>query len=268
MSPSIDRTDAVGTLHDRYPEGARIVSLVPSITELLCDLGLTDCLVGRTGFCIHPRTVTRSIPKVGGTKDVKLDAVRALAPTHLIVNIDENRRETVEALAQCVPNIVVTHPSSPEDNLQLYRLLGGIFGCDEATDRLCDQLSRTLQEARTAAIAHRPESVLYVIWRDPWMTVSRNTYIAAMLAVVGWEAIGVEAPERYPVFDWDEIRAKQPARVFLSSEPYSFRERHLDEVRQYVNCPVSLIDGEMVSWYGSRAIAGLTYLAGLRHAGH
>src|SRR5215475_8722482 len=100
---------------------ARIVCLVPSITELVCDLGLADQLVGRTGFCIHPWETVRRIPKVGGTKDVKLDRVKQLGPTHVIVNVEENRRETAEALAEFVPEIVVTHPKRPRDNLDLYR---------------------------------------------------------------------------------------------------------------------------------------------------
>jgi ABC-type hemin transport system substrate-binding protein len=116
-------TDAAGTVHQPAGEDPRIVCLVPSITELLCDLGLSEQLVGRTGFCIHPREIVRTIPKVGGTKDVKLDRVRRLAPTHAVVNIEENRRETAEALAGFVPHIIVTHPRSPRDNLDLYRLL-------------------------------------------------------------------------------------------------------------------------------------------------
>ena len=118
--------DAAGTLHAAAPD-ARIVSLVPSITELLFDLGLGDRVVGRTGFCVHPRPAVRDVPKVGGTKDVKLDALRALAPTHVIVNVDENEASTVDELRRFVPHIVVTHPNAPGDNLALYALLGGMF---------------------------------------------------------------------------------------------------------------------------------------------
>ena len=97
--------------------GPRIVCLVPSITELLCDLGLAGQLVGRTGFCVHPWETVRRIPKVGGTKDVRLDRIRELAPTHVVVNVDENRREDAEALAEFVPEVIVTHPRAPRDNL-------------------------------------------------------------------------------------------------------------------------------------------------------
>ena len=119
----------------------RIVSLVPSLTELVCALGLRPWLVGRTGFCIHPADLTE-VPKVGGTKDVRLDRVRALAPTHVLVNVDENRRETAEELRTFVPNVVVTHPLGPDDNPPLYRLLGGIFGRDAEAERLCAAFGR------------------------------------------------------------------------------------------------------------------------------
>ena len=121
-------TDAAGQRHVPAGPDARIVSLVPSLTELVFDLGLGDRLVGRTGFCVHPREALRGVPKVGGTKDVKLERIRELAPTHVLVNMDENRRETVDALAAFVPDIVVTHPNTPQDNLPLFALLGGVFG--------------------------------------------------------------------------------------------------------------------------------------------
>ena len=109
--------DAVGQFHHRAGANARVVSLVPSITELLFSLGLGAHVVGRTGFCIHPRDAVREVPKVGGTKDVKLDALRALKPTHVIVNIDENDLSTFEAVRAFAPHVVVTHPNAPEDNI-------------------------------------------------------------------------------------------------------------------------------------------------------
>src|SRR4029453_4098059 len=127
--------DALGTIHPRAEGVFSIVSLVPSITELLWDLGLGDQIVGRTAWCVHPRA-GRRVPKVGGTKDVDLDRVRALAPTHVIVNVDENRREVFDELRQLVPPVVFTHPVAPGDNLELYRLLGGIFGREAEAERL------------------------------------------------------------------------------------------------------------------------------------
>jgi ABC-type Fe3+-hydroxamate transport system substrate-binding protein len=257
--PQSSLRDAVGTLHEPASDEARIVCLVPSVTELICDLGLAGQLVGRTGFCIHPWDTVRKIPKLGGTKDVKLDRIRQLAPTHAIVNIDENRREVAEALAEFVPHIVVTHPLSPLDNLDLYRLLGTIFGRRAQAELLCEQLEQALGELRVRR--YEPQNVLYLVWRHPWMAVAPDTYISRMLALVGWRTQPPDSDDRYPTVELSEY-AGSVERVLLSSEPYHFRERHLAEVAAAApDAHVSLIDGEMTSWYGSRAIQGLRYLA-------
>ena len=253
--------DAAGVEHAAAGRDARIVCLVPSITELLCDLGLAPQLVGRTGFCIHPRDVVRTIRKVGGTKDVKMDVVRELRPTHVVVNVDENRRETAEELAGFVPSVIVTHPLGPDDNPPLYRLLGGIFGREQEAERLCGAYDEARVEAAVAAAARPRRCVLYLIWRDPWMTVSRDTYISRTLALCGWDTFPAEADERYPTVDL-AAAAEEVDRVLLSSEPYRFREKHVGEVAAEAgDTEVALIDGEMTSWYGSRAIRGLRYLA-------
>jgi len=258
--------DALGVEHRPLArtETPRIVSLVPSLTELLCDLGLVDALVGRTGFCIHPAATVRGIAKVGGTKNVNVEKIRKLAPTHLIVNIDENEKPTVDALAAFIPAVIVTHPLDPRDNLDLYRLLGGIFGADEAAARLCAAFEQ--EYAALAALPPRPlQRVLYCIWQDPWMTVSRDTYIARMLALAGmqqWQAAGGQS--RYPVFNWSDALANEIDEVLLSSEPYRFTEDHVDAIERQTGKPARLVDGEMMSWYGSRAIAGLRYLRALR----
>jgi ABC-type Fe3+-hydroxamate transport system substrate-binding protein len=256
--------DALGREQQQFAGVPRIVSLVPSLTELICDLGLGDCLAGRTGFCVHPREMLRRVPKVGGTKDVKLDLVRRLAPTHVIADIDENRRDAVEAMMEFVPRVIVVHPRTVDDNLGLYALLGGVFRRDAEAARLAADFSRAREELATVAATLPREAVLYPIWREPWMTVRRDTYIAAMLAAAGWDTLPAEAPLRYPEFAWDAPWLAGVARVLLPSEPYAFTDQHLAEVGTLAQRPVTRIDGEMVSWYGSRAIAGLRYLAGLR----
>ena len=256
--------DAAGQLHPAHDGPARIVSLVPSLTELVCDLGLTDQLVGRTGFCIHPKEALRRVPKVGGTKDVNLDRLRELAPTHVIVNIDENRRECAEEIARFVPHVIVTHPCTPEDNVAVFRLLGGVFGRRAEAAALESALLAALDEARQAGASLPREKVLYLIWREPWMTVARSTYISATLAAVGWDSWPPDDTPRYPAFEWDAPWLAEVDRVLLSSEPYRFRDRHLGEVEVAVGRPASLVEGEMVSWYGSRAAAGLRYLVALR----
>lgn len=259
--------DAAGTLHGPALDSARIVSLVPSITELVCELGLSGHLVGRTGFCVHPRASLRSVPKVGGTKDVDLAKVRALAPTHVLLNIDENEEPTAAALAQFVPHLIVTHPLAPLDNLPLYRLIGGIFGHEQAAEALCARFQQAHDALAQVAHAWPRQRVLYLIWKDPWMTVARDTYISRTLALAGWDTVPAGASARYPQVQLDQTLLAQAQLVLLSSEPYRFRARHAAELRALPvmrGKTVALIDGEMSSWYGSRAIAAMDYLRRFR----
>jgi ABC-type Fe3+-hydroxamate transport system substrate-binding protein len=259
--------DAAGNRHPPAAGAARIVSLVPSLTELLLTLGLRTQLVGRTGFCVHPRDLVRGVPKVGGTKDVRVDRVRALAPTHLIVNIDENEQPAVDALREFVPHVIVTHPLAPEDNLPLYRLLGGIFGRSAVAEALVTLLQDELIACR--AEPWPVQRVLYLIWREPWMTVAADTYIARTLALVNWEVLhgpgGWAGAARYPRLDDLDAAVAAADLVLLSSEPYRFRTRDLAQLRaRFAHRSIDLIDGAMTSWYGSRAIAGLRYLRAYR----
>ncbi len=253
-------------------EPCRIVSLVPSITELLCDLGLSSRMVGRTGFCIHPQQAVASIPKVGGTKDVNIEKIRRLAPTHLVVNIDENEKPTVDTLSSFIPNVIVTHPVSPLDNPPLFRLMGGVFGCENQAEILCSQFEAALailqqrqhlHQASQRQTGAQPNRVLYCIWQDPWMTVSSDTYIARMLELIGWQHWISDSPARYPIFQWNEALLANIDEVLLSSEPYRFTDQHVDALERQIGKPVRLIDGEMLSWYGNRSIQGLDYLAKL-----
>ncbi|RKE25721.1 substrate-binding family protein [Paraburkholderia sp. BL23I1N1] len=266
--------DAAGVAHEMWGANAsgadtRIVSLVPSITELLFALGLDSQIVGRTGFCVHPRDKVRQVRKVGGTKAVNVDAIRALRPTHLIVNIDENERDTVEQLRAFVSHIVVTHPQTPRDNLPLYALLGAIFNREQEAQRLSEALEARLHEA--AALTFPEQNVLYLIWREPWMTVARDTYIAAMLRLVNWQTLpdvqgGAAGAWRYPRFDFEHAPwLDNVDRILLSSEPYRFTQTHCDALKRdprLAGKRIELIDGEQVSWYGVRAIDGIAYLLG------
>jgi ABC-type Fe3+-hydroxamate transport system substrate-binding protein len=270
-APTADAfVDAVGTAH-RTHDAPRIVSLVPSVTELLCALGLAHALVGRTGFCIHPRDVVRRIPKVGGTKDVRIERVAALAPTHLVVNVEENRREDVDAMRAFVPHVVVTYPRAPEDNVALYRLLGGVFDRQAEAGQLVGEFTTALEAARAAHAARPRERVLYLVWRKPWMAAGADTYIARTLGVVGWDVVpsvtSADVATRYPEVADDAFPACD--RVLLSSEPYRFTDAHRAEVAERAGLPaarVTLVDGEMTSWYGNRAITGMAWLARYRAA--
>jgi ABC-type Fe3+-hydroxamate transport system substrate-binding protein len=259
--------DALGCVHERARGEVRIVSLVPSLTELLFALDLGPSLAGRTGFCIHPREGVRAVPKVGGTKDVDVAKVRAAAPTHLVVNVDENERALVDELRAFVPSVIVTHPIEVEDNFALYRLFGHVFDREERAAALCDALQRELDAVRADAFDEL--RVLYLIWRKPWMTISARTYIAAMLARVGLRAVAPPSTARYPEVDPGAFGAGRCDAVLLSSEPYRFAPDHVRELRAVLRddeLAVLPIDGEMTSWYGSRAIAGLRYLREFRRS--
>jgi len=265
----VNLVDAVGRRHAPAGDGTRIVSLVPSITELVCDLGLAERLVGRTGFCVHPRERLKRIPKVGGTKDVDLGRLRRLEPTHVLVNVDENRRETVEEIARFVPHVIVTHPLGPRDNLALYRLIGGVFGREAQAEGLCERFERAHAACEREAAGFPSQRVIYLIWRKPWMTVSRDTYISRTLAIVNWHTVPETAADRYPEIALDATALAGVDAVLASSEPFPFRARDVAALRALPELhgrTIALIDGEMTSWYGSRAIAGLEYLPQFRRA--
>jgi hypothetical protein len=245
----------------------RIACLVPSLTELLFDLGLGDRLVARTGYCIHPAAGVAKVPKVGGTKTVNLAKLERLAPTHCIVNVDENELATVEAIRGFVPEVVVTHPKTVEDNFALYAEFGARFGRIDAARRLAAALQAELDACRSLVLPVR--QVLYLVWRAPWITVARDTYVSRLLAKVGWHTLpdlrgGEAGAARYPRFDFD--RRLHPwldevERVLLATEPCAFGPADVGELAALLpGRPVQLIDGEHCSWYGSRAPRALAYL--------
>lgn len=245
----------------------RIVSLVPSLTELLFALDRGSCMVGRTGFCIHPSPAVRTVPKMGGTKTVDEAAVIATAPTHLVVNVDENEKPTIDRLMQALPRteLVVTHPCTLRDNRALYAQFGEVFDCRTQADALIAAFDQALEPIE--AQRHAPRPVIYLIWKDPWMTVSAQTYIADMLACVGLQVRAPESDRRYPEIQWEHFAARADDRVLFSSEPYRFRQPHATAFAKAHGLPTEhclLVDGEMTSWFGSRAIAGMHYLAELR----
>lgn len=257
--------DALGTYH--APHAApRIACLVPSITETLFALGLGEHIVARTGFCIHPEPEIREVPKVGGTKDVNIAKLVDTEPTHVIVNIDENRKPDVEKIRRTIPNVIVTHPMVPEDNVPLFQLLGHVFCRNERASALSHELLVALRNARAVGATLPPENVLYLIWKRPWMTVSRDTYVSAMLGTVGLKTWPIQADKRYPEIADDDTIWQDVDRVMLSSEPYLFDDSHADELNgdRSLKRPVQLINGEYPSWYGVRAIEGLRYLTRTR----
>ena len=256
--------EAMGQAHAQVDPGeARIVSLVPSITELLFDLNLGGRTVARTQFCVHPEGKVDALPSIGGTKKINLARLRELKPTHVILNVDENTKELAEALREFVPNLIVTHPLQPRDNLDLFRMLGGIFDRSERAEALCQDFEIALRSVMTFAPRLSDRRVLYLIWKDPWMTVSPNTYVARMLELVRWCTVATDTRVRYPTVQLTPKLLESVDIVLFSTEPFKFTEDHIAAFREQNKLPrktMRIIDGEMVSWYGSRAIQGLNYL--------
>lgn len=258
--------DAAGVRHRPAGPEPRIVSLVPSLTELLFDLDLGDRVVGRTAFCRHPRGRVRSAVSVGGTKRVDLDRLAGLAPTHVVVNIDETPKSLADTFAARGWTVVVTHPVDVGDTPGLFHLFGGIFGREAQAADLAARYEAARAALRTAALHLPARRVLYFIWKDPWMTVSRDTFISRMLAEVGWWTQPETAPVRYPEVALDEATLAACDLLLFASEPFPFKPHHLAAFRSAWPAHAAkalAIDGEMVSWYGSRTITGLRYLGDL-----
>jgi len=250
-------------------ENARILSLVPSLTELLFDLELDSKLVGRTHYCIHPAEKIAKIPAVGGTKKINMGRVLKLAPTHALLNIDENPKDMAHDLESLGIEVITTHPMHPNDNILLYKLVGGIFGASEKAA----QLAQDFETARIklgSATTRPSKRVAYLIWKDPWMAISHDTYIAEMLRLVNWQImVPGSNPHadgdliRYPTVILNEAGLADLDLVLFSTEPYAFTK---DDIARFQETfpdhadKAHLIDGEMTSWYGSRAIRGLAYL--------
>jgi ABC-type Fe3+-hydroxamate transport system substrate-binding protein len=250
----------------------RIASLVPSLTELLFALGLGPWVVARTGFCTHPADGVAAVPKIGGTKDVNLAKLRRLAPTHALVNVDENRSDTAEALHEFVPRVIVTHPCGPEEVEALIEQIAFTFSELPGVAERAAALRAELRAELAATKAHADVPVLYLIWRAPWMTVARDTYISRLLACAGWQTLpaqdgGDHGAARYPSLHSREPWLADVREVLLSSEPYAFTSEHIAQAQAL--CPqarVRLVDGELLSWYGPRTAAGLRYLRELAAA--
>ncbi|MDX1530390.1 MAG: helical backbone metal receptor, partial [Rhodothermales bacterium] len=229
----------------------RIVSLVPSQTELLADLGLDDEVVGLTRFCVHPEGWKARKPVVGGTKNVRLDRVEALRPDLVLANREENEKAQVEALEAFAP-VFVTDVSTVEDALRMIRTIGALVGRAERAEALAGEVA-----AGFAALeAAEPVRAAYLIWRSgdggPYMTVGGDTFIHDVMRRASLANVFGER-SRYPEVTAGEIAAARPDAVLLSSEPFPFGERHAAEVTAAVpGVPVRLVDGELFSWYGSR----------------
>jgi len=254
--------DASDYAHKKAKGNFRIVSLVPSLTELLFDLGLKESVVGRTPFCIHPKEEVDQVKRVGGTKTVNIEKILSEQPTHIVLNMDENKLELFEALKEEDVEIIVTHPDKPEDNLDLFDLFGYIFSRETEANQIANNFKKKLDKLAKNADKFEMRKVLYLIWRDPWMSVSEDTYISKMLKLIGWQTMPIINEKRYPVFTPKELAQLDYELCLLSSEPYPFKEKHVTEINSIKPSlsDVLLVDGEKLSWYGSRSLKGIDYL--------
>ncbi len=237
----------------------RIVSLVPSHTETLLDLGAE--VVGRTKFCVHPASQLSQIPKIGGTKNPNLDAIKALKPDLIITNKEENREEDVKMLrsgTQVYTSIV----QNLEDSLTFIHKMGELLNCMDRSKKMQEELLEIVPNTIPADGAE----TLYLIWKDPWMSVGRDTYIHDMMRRLGLYNVCQDAT-RYPSLSSKDLQNRAPKKVLLSSEPYPFMEHHKAEIKKLLpDAAVHLVDGEIMSWYGSRLIHKRTEYEQLRTA--
>lgn len=262
--------DQLGTTHIFETTPKRIISLVPSQTELLYDLGLETSIVGITKFCVHPFHFKATKTIVGGTKNVKFDKIKALQPDIIIVNKEENTKEIVAALS-AICAVWVTDIVTIEDNLQMISDFGQLFDKRTEAKKWSDKIDFALQDFKNfvkdtrgkaeQSGAKPTQKVAYFIWANPYMVAGKNTFINEMLLLNKWENIYQNREERYPEIIIQKMRIQgDPDIVFLSSEPYPFNDEHAFEIGRFTHhAQTVFVDGEMFSWYGSRIVKAFDY---------
>ena len=236
----------------------RIVSLIPSITETLCHLGLADALVGITVYCVEPRALVRGKTRIGGEKDPDLDAIRALQPDLVIANIEENVREHVDTLRSWDIPVWVTYPRTVAQGLAMIRELGELTDTVARADTILRDLEPLYARVRATTARRRLVPVFYPIWREPWMTINADTYVHDLLAVCGAANVFGDRPTRYPTVTLDEVAARRPEVIVLPDEPFRFRRSHIQDFARYADVPavragrIHLVNGKPFSWHGPR----------------
>ena len=251
----------------QIPENpSRIVSLVPSQTELLADLGLDSEVVGVTRFCVHPDDWRFCKTRVGGTKDFKLDRIRELRPDLIIANKEENEKDGIRELEKEFP-VWVSDVYDLESTLQMIDNVGGLIGRMNTARALVDDIRMSFKSLALQVKERHPSNqptAAYLIWNDPMLVAGGDTFISAMIEAGGWRNVFADRV-RYPEISSEDLQAVAPDLVFLSSEPYPFREEHVKAMLKIVpQAQIHLVDGEMFSWYGSRLKKTPGYLKALR----
>lgn len=242
----------------------RIISLVPSQTELLCDLGLESYLVGVTKFCVHPHHIKTKVAVVGGTKQIHIDKIKALRPDIILCNKEENTKEIVE-VCETICHVHVSDIFNIKDSIELILQYGQIFNRKNKSNTLVNKINFQLKDFERF-IQNQPSlKVVYFIWKNPWMVAGKQTFINYLLQLNKFQNV-YSNQERYPeIVLVDNDEHKSVDLVMLSSEPFPFKEKHKKELQEfYTNATVVLVDGEMFSWYGSRLTKVFAYFKTLR----
>ena len=231
----------------------RIVSLVPSITELLFDLDLRDEVVGITKFCVQPQAWCRTKTKVGGTKNIKVDVIRSLQPQIIIANKEENVKEQIEQIQKIAP-VWISDVSNFEDAIDMIEQIGTLTDRKDKAQRIVQKIKSGFENLPSPSHGEGRLTVCYLIWKEPYMSIGSDTFIHNMLEKCGFRNI-FPYHTRYPEITLEEINTLAPRLIFLSSEPYPFRQKHIEELQDRLpGSKIVLVDGKMFSWYGSRLI--------------
>ncbi len=227
----------------------RIISLVPSLTELLFELGLGPQIVGRTKFCIHPEPAVKAIPVIGGTKNLRFDTITALQPDLIIANSEENRKEDVTTLKEQFPVAVTTIYDLPSAYAEILEL-ASITDTSAQANTLITTIKNGFAQLNGKSAT--PKKVLYLIWQKPYMSIGGDTFISALLQEAGFRNV-MQAQQRYPTLTEAELVQTDAELLFLSSEPYPFKQKELEALQVLLPTKkIILVDGEFFSWYGSR----------------
>ncbi len=253
-------TDQLGRVVQLSQYPLRIISVVPSLTELLFDLGLREQIAGRTKFCIHPGDFLASVTKIGGTKNINISKILSLQPDLIIANKEENVAEQIEELSHHT-QVYVSNINTLEDALEAIRHISILTQTEKVADEICSSILHQFKSLDHSLTQDPLIPVCYLIWKEPFITIGSNTFIHDMLKRAGFRNV-FEALTRYPAVTLEQIIEAQPKYLFLSSEPYPFSVRHISELTGALHkndiTPI-VVDGEMFSWYGSRLKMSSTY---------
>jgi ABC-type Fe3+-hydroxamate transport system substrate-binding protein len=243
-------TDQLGRTIELKHNPKRIISLVPSQTELLSDLGLDEEVIGITKFCVHPDHWFKTKTRVGGTKQLHLEKIKELQPDLIIANKEENVREQIEELLKDFP-VWISDVNNLNDALEMIASIGEIINKISRAKEIVNQIKKGLLQPQTT---NYKLQTCYLIWKDPYMTIGGDTFINDMLQRCGFQNI-FEDQKRYPQISLEQLQAANCQLLLLSSEPYPFKQKHIDELQPLLpHTKIILADGEMFSWYGSRLI--------------